>query len=172
MKRVLYVALGLLVMTLGCQTNQKLTDQQKESIVKAVKESSQQFFDINKSYNAESLQKTMSFSDENLDKAWVTDPAVVVLDIDIFKTRADMQSFWGMAIDSRISTNITMNEAHFAVLSKDQVIEVNKADYTVTGKDSITSGPFTMVHTIVWVNVNGVWKILHVHQSSEAKTEK
>jgi ketosteroid isomerase-like protein len=171
MKRIFYVTLGLLVITLGCQTNQKLTVQQQDSIVKAVKESSQQFFDINKSYNTESLQKTMSFSDENLDKAWLTDPALVALDVNIFKTRADMQSFWGMAIGSRISTNITMLEDHFAVLSKDQVIEVNKADYTITGKDSITSGPFTMVHTIVWVNVNGAWKMLHIHQSSAKKTE-
>jgi ketosteroid isomerase-like protein len=171
MKRVFYVTLGLLVMTLGCQTNQKLTDQQKDLIVKAVKERSQQFFDINKSYNTESLQKTMSFSDENIDKAWLTDPAEVVFDINIIKTRADVQNFWGMAIESRISTNITMTEDHFAVLSKDQVVEVNKADYTITGKDSITSGPYTMVHTIVWVNINGEWKMLHIHQSSAKKTE-
>lgn len=171
MKRVFYVTLALLVLALGCQINQKLTDQQKESIVKAVKERSQQFFDINKSYNSESLQKTMNFADENIDKAWLTDPAEVVFDINIIKTRADMQSFWGMAIESRMSTNITMLENHFAVVSRDQVVEVNKADYTITGKDSITSGPYTMVHTIVWVNINGEWKILHIHQSSAKKAE-
>jgi ketosteroid isomerase-like protein len=171
MKRVFYVTFGFLVMTLACQTNQKLTDQQKDSIVKAVKERSQQFFDINKSYNNESLQKTMSFADENIDKAWQTDPALVVFDINIIKTRAEMQNFWGMAIDSRISTNITMLENHFAVLSKDQVVEVNKADYTITGKDSITSGLYTMVHTIVWVNINSEWKIVHIHQSSAKKAE-
>ena len=173
MKRVFYLTLGLLVMTLGCQTNPELTDQEKESIVKAVKERSQLFWVTNnQSYNSESMQKFMSLIDENCDQAWQTDPAMAVFNIGIIKFRTEVESFWKTAIESRNSTNVTIVEDYFAVLSKDKVLEVNKGDYTVAGKDSITYGPFSMVNTIVWVNKNGEWKMLHCHESYVAKEEK
>jgi len=72
-------------------------------------------------------------------------------------------------LDSRISTNPAITESYFAVLSKDLVLEVNKGDYTVTAKDNTVYGPFTMVNTLVWINRDGAWKMIHFHESWQRK---
>lgn len=158
--------LGLLLITLGCQTNLKLTDQQKNSIVQAVKETSLQFWVINnEKYDSGSLQKFMTYIDDNADQVWVADPAVVSFNVNLFNKRADLENIWKEMLEARSSTNVRMLNQYFSILSKDQVLEVNEGDYTLTGKDGLTFGPYRMVNTIIWVNRNGQWKMLHCHES-------
>ena len=149
----------------------QLTQQQKETILKAVKETSQRMWDFQKSYNSESLQNFMNFIDTNSDQMWQTDPVTMNYNLNIIKTRDDLKTQWRKMIESRNSTPITILEAYFAVLSKDQVLEVNKCDYTIHAKDSTTYGPFTMVNTIIWIDKNGEWKMLHCHPSWAKKKE-
>jgi len=174
MKRVCFFTLGLLIMAMGCQTNQKLTEQQKESILKAVKERSHEFWIVSnqKSYDKMTLNRFMSFVDEKSDQAWSTDPAGWVFNLEILKSRSDLENDFRKIFEARIVTSPIIKESYFAVLSKDLVLEVNKGDYTITRKDSTTLGPLTMVNTCVWMNSEGEWKMIHCHESYQPKKEK
>ena len=156
----------LLVLTLGCQTNLNLTNQQKDSISKDVKKTSQQFWLLyNQPYDSGSLTKLMSFFDGNGVQVWQNEPAVVVFNVTLVKTLADLEKVWKEMLELRGSTNATLLNDYFTVLSKDKVLEVNEGDYTIKGKDGQTFGPYKMVNTIVWGNRNGEWKMLHFHES-------
>ena len=113
----------------------------------------------------------LKFWDENSDQIWQTDPASVVFNTSITKTGDEwMNAVKGM-INNRIRTFPTILESHFSVLSDDKVLEVNKGDFTITRKDSTVSGPFTMVNTIVWADINGDWKMQFFHESTAKKSE-
>ena len=171
MKKIIYLFLGLLFIAQSCQTNYKLTDTDKEALVKAVKEKSQQFWSMTQPYDTGTFRRVLKFWDENSDQAWQTDPVAVVFNTGITKTRAEWMDNWKSMIDTRISTVPTILETHFSVLSKDKVLEVNKGDFTITRKDSTVSGPFTMVNTIVWADINGDWKMQFFHESTAKKSE-
>lgn len=166
MKRTSFLSLGILMIALGCTTNMKLTDQKKDSIIRSVQEMSRQFWVvINQKYDSGSLEKFMSFIDEGTDQAWVAEPAVVGFNTNLFSTRADLENVWREMLEARSSTNVTMLSNHFAILSENQVLEVNEGDYTLTGKDGKIFGPYRMVNTAIWVNRNGQWKMMHLHES-------
>ncbi len=172
MNRAVYLTLGLLVVTLGCSTNQLLTDQQKDSVVKEVSAVSQQFWHVySQPNNSESLANIMGFIDEKSDQGWQTDPALVVFNTNIFKSRADLEAVWKEMLTLRGATNVQMLENYFTVLSGNQVLEVNVGDYTITGKDGLTFGPYKMVNTIIWINRSGTWKIQHCHESWVSEKE-
>jgi hypothetical protein len=166
MKRANYLTLGLLVFALGCQTNLKLSNQQKDSISQDVQETSQQFWALyNRTYDSGSLPKLLSFFDENCIQIWQTEPAAVIFNVTMVKTPADLEKVWKEMLELRSSTNVTMLDDYFTVLSKDKVLEVNEGDFTITGKDGKTFGPYRMVNSIIWGNNNGAWKMLHFHES-------
>jgi hypothetical protein len=102
---------------------------------------------------------------------WQSNPAAMIYNLNIIKTRAQLNDAWGKSIESRTGTPVKILESYFSILSRDHVLEVNKADYTVVGKNGTTYGPFSMVNTIVWINRNGDWKMLHCHSSWEKKKE-
>jgi hypothetical protein len=161
-----------MIIVLGCQPNLKLTDQKKDSIVQEVKETSRQFWVVNnQKYDSGSLEKFMSFIDEQADQSWVTDPAITIFNINLFRSRADLENVWREMLMIRSSTNVTLLNQFFSVLSATQVLEVNEGDYTLTGTDGKIYGPYRMVNTIVWVNRNGQWKMLHCHESWANKKE-
>jgi hypothetical protein len=166
MKRVYYLSLVLLVMALSCQTSKELTDQQKDEIIKAVKERNEQFWAVNFSNRNESLQKSMTFLvDENDTKLWKSDPVTFVSNLEIVKTPTDMANFYKKRMENRTSTTVKMLDNYFTVLSKDAVLEFNKVEMSMTLTDGSTFGPFVLTETFIWVNINGIWKILHQHES-------
>lgn len=157
----------------GCtpKLGNQMTDRQKESILESVKQTSQRMWDLQQSYDSESLKNFMDLVDPNCDQMWQTDPAAMIYNLDIIKTRAELNDAWGKSVDSRTGTPVKILEAYFSVISKNQVLEVNRADYTVIGKESSTYGPFSMVNTIVWIKRNGEWKMLHCHSSWARKAK-
>jgi hypothetical protein len=165
MKKIALLLLGFIIIGQGCQTNSKLSDLDKESIVKAVKEKSEQFWSNTQPYDTGSFRKFAAFWDENSDKAWQTESVAVVFNTGLTKSSSEWLNNWKDMIDNRISTVATILESHFNVLGKDKVLEVNSGDYTVTGKDSTIYGPFKMVNTIIWANINGDWKMQFFHES-------
>jgi len=67
--------------------------------------------------------------------------------------------------------NMTIVDSRFNVLSADKVLEVNKIDYTVTTIDSIVHGPYMAVNTVLWVNIDGNWKMQFFHESTALKEQ-
>jgi hypothetical protein len=171
MKKIVCLFLGLVVMILSCQKNPKLSDSEKGTILKAVQRTSQQFWSYTQPYDTGSFRRFVKFWDENSDKIWQTEPVTVVFETDIIKTRSEWVKMWKDMIDQRISTVPIIHESHFSVLSSDKVLEVNKGDFTITGKDSVVYGPFTMVNTVLWTNTNGDWRMQYFHESSVKKSE-
>jgi ketosteroid isomerase-like protein len=161
------IIVALLLSIFGCNSSKsdQLTELQKETILQSVKEASQRIWDLQESYDSASLQNFMDLVDPESDRLWQTDPAAMVYNLNIIKTRADLNDAWGKSVESRTGTPVNLLEDYFAVISQDLVLEVNKADYSVMGKDSTTYGPFSMVNTTVWINRNGDWKMLHSHSS-------
>ena len=171
MKKIMYLFLGLLITLLGCRTDSKLTDSEKEAIVQSVKKASQQFWSMTQPYDTGTFRKISKLWDENSDQAWQTDPVAVVFNTGITKTSSEWLNNWETMVENRIATTPTILESHFSVLSKDKVLEVNTGDFTITRKDSTISGPFTMVNTIIWAKVNGDWKMQFFHESGAKKSE-
>jgi hypothetical protein len=132
----------------GCTSLQSdlLTESQKETILKSVKQTSQRMWDLQQSYDSKSLQNFMGLVDPESDRIWQPNPAAMIYNLNIIKTRAELNDAWGKAIESRTGTPIKILEAYFAVISSDEVLEVNKADYSVMGKNGTTYGPFSMVN--------------------------
>lgn len=163
----------LLLSIFGCTYSQsdKLTEPQKEVILKSVKQTSQRMWDLQQSYDSVSLQNFMDLVDPDCDRLWEAEPAAMIYNLNIIKTRAELKDAWGKSIESRSGTPVKILEAYFVVLARDQVLEVNKADYSIIKKDNTTYGPYSMVNTIVWINRNGDWKMLHCHSSWEKKKE-
>jgi ketosteroid isomerase-like protein len=164
---------ALLLPILGCTSQQsdQLTEMQKESILKSVKQTSQRMWDLQQSYDSVSLKNFMGLVDPECDRMWQTDPAAMIYNLNIIKTRAELTDAWGKSIESRTGTPVKILESYFAVISRDQVLEVNRADYSIMGKNGTTYGPYVMVNTIVWINRNGDWKMLHCHSSWAKKNE-
>jgi hypothetical protein len=167
MKKFSFLAFGLIILTTCCYA-QKLSDKKKDMIIKEVQERSHKFFFEN-NQSPESMQNFNSYIYEKSDLQWKGEPVGMIFNLNLIKTYPDKVNFIKGLIKARTSTNVTMLEDHFAVLSKDQVIEVNKGDYTVTSIDGKISGPFTMVNTIVWAKSDGEWKMLLCHESWNAK---
>ena len=170
MKKLLFLLLGVVIITTACQTSTELTDADKDAMVQAVKQASQEFWSLaSQAYDTGFFNQALKFWDENSDQIWQTDPVAVVFDTSITETKDEWMSDWKAMIDNRIKTTPTILESHFSVLTKDKVLEVNKGDITVMEKDSTIYGPNTMVNTIVWANINGEWKMQFWHESWAVK---
>jgi len=168
MKRLLYLLLGIAILTQGCQTNTKLTDSEKEVIVQSVKKASQEFYSaLGQTYDNETFNKVRKYFDENSDLIWQTDPVAFIFDADITYKQADWLKQFEAIIGSRISTPTTISKSHFSVLTDKKVLEVTNGNASFTTKDSTVVGPFKFVSTAIWANIDGEWKMQFVHQSTE-----
>jgi hypothetical protein len=172
MKIIMYLFLGIVIISQSCQSDSKLTDSEKDALVQDVMKTSQQFFALSaQPHDTGSFRNFIKFVDENADQSWQTDPVAAVDNITITKTMSEWIIHMKAVMDRRISTNPKILESHFFVLSKDKVIEVNKGDFAPIMTDSTVRGPFTMVNTIVWGNINGEWKMQFFHESTARKSE-
>lgn len=173
MKKVLFLMLGIVIMAQGCQTESELTDTDKEAMVQAVKQASQEYWALMSStYNAETFSKIMKSIDENSDKMWQTEPVAAIFNLTVNNKRADDTSEGPKSwTENRISTPCSVQKDYYSVLSDNKVLEVIEGDYSVIMKDSTEFGPFAWVGTIIWANVDGVWKMQFNHNSWEPKSE-
>ena len=172
MKRVLYLLLGVFIITQGCQTNSKLTDSDKAALVQAVKQASQECWSIcSSTYDSETCNKFLNFYDENSDKMWQTEPVAGIFNIGVINKQADSFANYKSMIDSRISTPVGVQKSHYAVLSDNKVLEVLEGEYSVISKDSTEFGPAVWVGTAIWGNVDGDWKMQFFHNSWKLKSE-
>ena len=161
-----------MITVLGCQTYSKLTDSEKEAIVQAVMKASQEYWSMaQQPYDTGSFRVFMKFIDDNSDQVWQTEPVAGIFNTSVTKTGAEWMDLLKGIIDNRIRTFPTILESHFSVLSNDKVLEVNEGDFTITRKDSTVSGPFSMVNTVIWANINGDWKMQFFHESTAKKSE-
>jgi len=133
-----------------------------------------------KNFTEENFNKMFEFWVESNDESWLGNPAIWVSNIQIIPTLEKLDESWRPAIDRRASEELEMIDDYVAVLSHDHAIYVLKAKYTINDIDGNTYENL-MTATTVYVKKNGVWKILHYHQSwapekqktqEEKKTEK
>jgi hypothetical protein len=171
MKKTVILLLGLIVMAPGCQTKTELTDADKNAIVSAVKEISEPFWGWNGTMDQTNITEFLAIYDENSDNAWQPEPVSVIFNTQIIKTHAEWIEMCKEMLESRSAMNMSIVDSHFNVLSADKVLEVNKVDYTITTRDSIVDGPFTAVNTILWVKVDGNWKMQFFHESTALKEQ-
>ncbi len=157
----------------GCHdTPTVLTDSEKETIIRAVEEASQDYWSaIGQTYNNESFSQIKEYFDENSDSMWKTKPIALILNTGIFYKQADWLDQFEKVIENRISTTCNIIEAHYSILSDDKVLEVIKGKASYTEKDSTSVGPFPFVNTALWTNINGEWKMQFVHQSTKIEEE-
>ena len=168
--RVLLCLLAVVIVTQGCQTDSELTDSEKDALVQAVKHTGQEYWTLmNQPYSNTTNDEAFKFMDENADQMWQTDPIAVIFNTGITNTQAEMKNNFKGMFDNRISTKSTLLESYYSVLANDKVLEVIRADYIITRKDSTVSDPLTMVNTSVWANINGEWKIQFSHSSFRKK---
>jgi hypothetical protein len=168
MKRLLYLLLGIAILTQGCQTNSVLTDSEKESIVQSVKKASQEFWStLGQTYDNEIFNKVMKYYDENSDVMWQTDPVAFILNTSINYKQEDWLKQFEAVIGRRISTPCTVSESYYSVLTDKKVVEVINGTASVMYKDSTVVGPFKFVNTSIWGNIDGEWKMQFTHQSTD-----
>ena len=171
MKKTVLLFLGLLAIAAGCMTRTELTDSDKDVIVRTVKETSAKYWNFNEKMDLNEMPKYFSMYDENSDSAWQTEPVSVVFNTQILNTHAEWADMYREMYEKRSAMNVSVVNSHFNVLSADKVLEVNKVDFTVTTKDSIVHGPYTGVNTILWVNIDGAWKMQFFHESTADKQQ-
>ncbi|MFO7852172.1 MAG: hypothetical protein ACQERS_09340 [Bacteroidota bacterium] len=172
MKRILYLLLGILVITYACQTETELTDADKDAMVRDVKQASQEFVSIiSSTYDNETYSKVLNFNDENSDKMWQTEPVAAIFNINVINKQAASFANLESWFENRISGVENIQKAHYSVLSDKKVLEVLEGDFSITWKDSTESGPFTWVGTNIWAKIDGGWKIQFVHNSFELQSE-
>jgi hypothetical protein len=161
MKMLKYLNAGLIVMVISCQTNSEMSDSEKEIVLKAVKEASQQFWEtMIKPYDAETFNDVFEeFSELDF----------FVDNFQFLRSNSDVEVWFRNLTESRLSTHPTISESYYEVLSNDKVLEVVKGDFTVTRKDSTIFGPIEMIITIIWDQKNGRWKMHYGHQSTRNK---
>ena len=169
MKKLLFLLLGFVIITTACQTNTELTDADKDAMVQAVKEASQEYWaTFNQTLNEQSFSTMKQYFDENSDRMWQTDPVAVILNTSVTNKQADWLDKLETTIENRISGSHNIVESHYSVLAEDKVLEIIKAvDATIVFKDSTVLGPFTWVNTAIWANIEGEWKIQFNHQSND-----
>jgi len=156
----------LLCLTLGYHKSTDLTKEQKELIVKEVKELSHQLWVTNNQrYKENSTQSIVDFFDETCDQIWQTEPVAWIGNTALKKTRNDMKNYIQSMIERRISTDMVILDEYFAVLSENNVLEVKQCEYTITMKDGQVKGPYCNAVTAVWCKKNDQWKMVHVHES-------
>jgi len=169
MKKLLFLLLGLVIITTACQTNTELTDADKDVIVESVKQASQEYWSIlSSTYDSETYSKAINFIDENSDQMWQTEPVAMILNTtNIFNKQEDWLTTFEEVISNRISTPCKILEAYYSVLSNDKVLEVIVGNASYTKKDSTVVGPFKYVNTKIWSNIDGEWKFQFDHQSTD-----
>jgi hypothetical protein len=166
MKRVLYLLLGVIVITQGCQTNSKLTDSDKDAMVQAVKQASTEYWAVwSSTYDTGTVGKIKKYMDLNTDQLWQTNPVSVIIDTTITYKQADALASIVSAVQNRISSPTIVKESHYSVLSDEKVLEVLEGDITVIWKDSTVMGPLKYVMSNIWTNIDGEWKIQFLHNS-------
>lgn len=164
--------LGIVFVAQGCQTSTELTDADKDAMVQAVKQSSQEYWSIlSDTYDNETYNRSIKFIDENSDKMWQTEPVAVIFNVNIINKQADSFATLESMIENRISSPVNMQKAHYSVLSDNKVLEVLEGDYSVIMKDSTESGPYAFVVTVIWANVDGDWKMQFNHNSYALRSE-
>jgi len=172
MKKFLFLLLGVVILTTACQTNTELTDADKDSIVQAVKQASQEYWSIMAStYDSETYSKAINFIDENSDQIWQTEPVASVTGIRIRYKRSDSFENLKSMFDDRLESPTKINNAHYSVLSKNKVLEVMEGEFTVIRKDSTNVGTFAWIGTTLWANIDGEWKIQYAHNSYARQSE-
>ena len=168
MKKLLFLLLGIVIITTACQTNTELTDADKDAIVQAVKQTSQEYWAaISQTYDIESYSKVRKYFDEDSDQIWQSDPIALILNTGIINKQADWQIQLETMIGNRISTPVNVSEVYYTTLSDKKVFEVIKGEFSYMRKDSSVVGPITFVGTSIWANINGEWKLQFVHQVNE-----
>ena len=175
MKSLLHATLYLLAVVIvahSCQTESELTVSDKDAIVQEVKQVSQEYWSLLKQpYGSTTYSESLKYMDENADQIWLTEPVSVIFNTAITMTQAEWLTNYKSMIDNRISTDVTVLESYYSVLSSDKVLEVIKGEYTITRKDSSVVGPFIMANTAIWTNINGDWKNQYWHSSYMLKEE-
>jgi predicted oxidoreductase (fatty acid repression mutant protein) len=172
MKRLLYLLLGIIIITYACQTNTELTDADKDAIVQAVKQVSQELQSIMSStYDSETYSKIIKFCDENSDRMWQAEPVAAIFNLDIISKQADNFANYESWFENRISGVDNVQKAHYSVLSDNKVLEVLEGDFSINMKDSTELGPFTWVGTNIWANIEGEWKMQFSHNSFAPQSE-
>jgi hypothetical protein len=168
MKRKLYLLVGLVIISQGCQTNSELTDSDKDAMVQAVKQASTEYWNIvSQTYDDESLSNAKKYIDENSDQMWQTEPVASIIELSITNKRVDNLEGIKSMFERRISTPVEILETHYSVLSDDKVLEVHKGNFSELMRDSTFKGPFPYVATVIWTKINGEWKQQFVHYSLE-----
>jgi hypothetical protein len=141
MKRLfLIAAIGLVVMIHGCQKRIHLTHEQKELIVKEVKELSHEIcVTTNQRYKENSTQSIVDFFDETRDQIWQTEPVAWIGNAAVKKTRNDLKNYIQSLIEPRVTTDMVILDEYFAVLYEKNVLEV-KQSKVLTAMPSLLSG--------------------------------
>jgi hypothetical protein len=114
MKRILYLLLGIVIITQSCKSNSELTDSDKDIMVQAVRQASQEYWKIvSQTYDNESFSNAMKYFDENSDQMWQTEPVASILELSI--TNKQVDNFEGIKsmFERRISTPVEVLETHY-----------------------------------------------------------
>jgi len=165
-KYFLLIAAILLVAFSSCKETTELTDSDKQALVQSVKKASQDYWAaMSGTYDNESVSKIKKYIDENSDIIWQTDPVGIIFNKDIINKQTDVLDLFENMIGSRISGTSNILEAHYSVLSDDNVLEVLKIDYSYLAKDSSIFGPNSLVATSIWANIDGEWVMQLSHNS-------
>jgi len=172
MKKLLFLLLGLVILTTACQTNTELTDADKDAMVQAVKQASQEYQSLISSiYDNETYNKSLKFIDENSDQMWQTEPVAIIYNLNIINKQAESLATLKSMFENRLSGIDNVQEAHYSVLSDNKVLEVIEGDFSIVFKDSTEGGPFNWVGTYIWANIEGEWKIQYAHNSYAQQSE-
>jgi hypothetical protein len=172
MKKVFFLMLGIVIMAQGCQTESELTDADKEAMVQAVKQASQEYWAVWAStYDNETYNKFAKFIDVNSDQMWQTEPVATIFLTNIINKQDESLASAKSMLENRLSGTVDITNAYYSVLSNEKVLEVSDGGFSIIFKDSTESGPIKWVGTYIWANIDGEWKLQFGHNAYEPQSE-
>jgi ketosteroid isomerase-like protein len=147
-------------------SKKELTDAQRQEIANTIRQRNQEFIDQWKKMNHERFNKfTDDFLVESNEPSWMSNPALMVFNLNILPTKEKFKESWRATIDKNPSYNMKTIEDYVSVISENLAIYVGKFNYSITDSLGNTGKEHTAINTTVYINKNGKWKMLHNHQS-------
>jgi hypothetical protein len=172
MKTNILITSIILFLFVGCQTKVEFTDAVKQKVLEEVKaESNRMWTFFNSDFNEELNEKIFEFFEKDAEKLWQTTPVVASFNFELIRSNSEFEEMITEMNSTRIRNEITITDSHYLVLSEIHVLEVITADYFITSKEGEVFGPFQMVNDNLWQKKEGVWKVLHSHQTYRKKPQ-
>jgi hypothetical protein len=172
MKRTIYLILTFVAfLIIGCTNPNKdveeLTPEARQEIASSIRLSFNEMVKMLENHTLENVEKWINFYVESDDEAWMNEPVLWFNMLTVYPTKEAIRKVWTPTENSRLGTNMNIEEDYVAVLSPESATYVLKGTFSVIDTDGNTGADIPMSGIHVYVLRDDEWKIVHTHYSWE-----